>query len=566
MPTESSQPQPLGYQQDEKMAPSSSHGSQDKAEATTSDFKGAATTTTSSDPAPVNVASLDEGAKLMMEFADLHPTQEQERAVLKKIDWHLLPLMCLLYAIQFADKTSLGSSSILGIKTDNDLTTARYNDCSAFLYITYLAFEWPANLALQRFPTGRILSLAATSWAVLLLCHLASNSYGGLLTLRMALGATEAFVTPGFLIMVSAYYKLEEQASRTGYWFLMNGFATIFNALVAYGAQFITIGSWAPWRAFFLILGLLGVVVAGLFWAFCPNTPADAWFLTRQERAIALKRIEGNQSGSKNKHFKKYQLIEALKDPKVWLFCFFSIFANIPNSLTQQRSIIIQQFGFTTLQTSLLNIPTGVLEMLTIPAATYMARKWKNGRAHVMAIWTIPSLIGSSMLIGLGQDQKNARLVAVYLAPLNTAAFVISLAWCSSCAAGTTKRGTANAMNLMAYCVGNLIGPQLWQSQYSPQNIIPWSIILVSYFLCIPIAYTLHYLMAKENRRRDALVEAGEPAVVIHGSDHDEKVIPTEDQQVTVRLEGEAGGNQEVNAAWLDLTDGENVRYYRYPL
>lgn len=327
------------------------------------------------------------------------------------------------------------------------------------VYISYLVFEYPLSMCLQRFRTGRVLTFAVFSWALLLLAHMACSSYPGLLLLRLLLGATESIVTPAFLLVTSAYYKMDEQATRVGLWFLCNGFAIITNSLIAYSVQFAHLGQWKPWRIFFLILGLLTLVLSFLYLIFFPDTPATAWFLTPRERAIAIKRVASNQSGTKNKHIKRDQLIEALTDAKTWLFCLYSIFANIPNSLTQQRSIIINQLGFDTLQTALLSIPVGVIEIVSIPMATWLARRFPGNTAHVMTLWTLPSLVGSAMLIGLSQEHKVARLVGVYVAPINTAAFVLALSWCSASSAGTTKKSVVNASNLIAYCVGNLIGP-----------------------------------------------------------------------------------------------------------
>ena len=40
---------------------------------------------------------------------------------------------------------------------------------------------------------------------------------------------------------------------------------------------------------------------------FFPDSPANAWFLTPEERVIAIERIKVNQAGVENKHFKKEQ-------------------------------------------------------------------------------------------------------------------------------------------------------------------------------------------------------------------------------------------------------------------
>lgn len=517
-------------------------------------------------PQSVDLSKLDEGAELMLEFEgqlDDVGAEDYSR-VLRKIDWHLLPLMLLLYFVQFADKTSLGSASILGIKTDNDLTQDRFNLCSSLFYLTYLAFEYPCSLLLQRFKTGKVLTAAAVSWAVFLLCHIACNNFPGLLTLRLLLGVTEGIVTPGFLMVTSAYYRSDEQATRVGLWFLMNGFAIIFNAMVAYGCQFIDAAGWKPWRWFFLLLGLFGVLVAILYFFFFPDTPAHAWFLTRRERAIALKRVASNQSGSKSQRFKKDQLIEGLKDSKIWLFALYAIFANIPNSVTQQRSILITELGFDTLQSALLNIPTGLLEIICIPAGTLMVAKLKWKRALVMNLWTIPSLVGSAMLIGLPEHKQIARLVGVYLAPLNTTGFVISLSWCSAANAGTTKRVTANALLLIGYCVGNLVGPYIWRSQFSPLNTVPWSVCMVSYFLCVPVAIALHFIMARENTRRDEAQEH-EHENSTQGHQVPIALQPTDAEQVDSTTDAKKHPQAHLDTAFLDLTDKQN-RYYRYPL
>ena len=50
------------------------------------------------------------------------------------------------------------------------------------------------------------------------------------------------------------------------------------------------------------------------------------------------------------------RFVECLRDPKTWLFAFFSAFDNVPNSLTNQQQLIIANFGFSTLQTTLLGL------------------------------------------------------------------------------------------------------------------------------------------------------------------------------------------------------------------
>ena len=89
---------------------------------------------------------------------------------------------------------------------------------------------------------------------------------------------------------------------------------------------------------------------------------------------------------------------EALTDPKTWLFALFSAINNIPNSLTNQRSIIVSGFGFTRLQTTLLGCVDGVIEIVTIYTGVHLAARFDNGRAYVGAVYFVPNILGRPLI------------------------------------------------------------------------------------------------------------------------------------------------------------------------
>ena len=55
---------------------------------------------------------------------------------------------------------------------------------------------------------------------------------------------------------------------------------------------------------------------------FFPDSPANAWFLTPEERVIAVERIKVNQAGVENKHFKREQCVfSSFLSPPLCLSC-----------------------------------------------------------------------------------------------------------------------------------------------------------------------------------------------------------------------------------------------------
>ena len=107
-------------------------------------------------------------------------------------------------------------------------------------------------------------------------------------------------------------------------------------------------------------------------------------------------------------------MIEALLDPKTWLFALFSALDNIPNSLTNQRQIIVSSFGFTPLQTTLLGCVDGVFEIMAIFTAVNIAARLPNSIAYVGVLYTIPGLAGVFLINFLPWSNKVGLLFSLW--------------------------------------------------------------------------------------------------------------------------------------------------------
>jgi len=62
-------------------------------------------------------------------------TPEEEAAVIRKLDWHLLPFVFLLYMLAVLDRSNLGNARLAGMEDEIDLTGFRYNWLGTIFYI-----------------------------------------------------------------------------------------------------------------------------------------------------------------------------------------------------------------------------------------------------------------------------------------------------------------------------------------------------------------------------------------------------------------------------------------------
>jgi len=81
----------------------------------------------------------------MASFAHL-----DEKAILRKMDLRLIPMLALLYLLSFLDRGNIGNAKIEGLTEDLNMSGAQYNWCLTVFFFTYAAFEVPSNLLLKK--------------------------------------------------------------------------------------------------------------------------------------------------------------------------------------------------------------------------------------------------------------------------------------------------------------------------------------------------------------------------------------------------------------------------------
>jgi hypothetical protein len=79
---------------------------------------------------------------------DVDFSHVDEKAVLRKMDLRLLPMLALLYLLSFLDRGNIGNAKIEGLTETLHMTGPQYNWCLTVLFFTYCAFEVPSNLML----------------------------------------------------------------------------------------------------------------------------------------------------------------------------------------------------------------------------------------------------------------------------------------------------------------------------------------------------------------------------------------------------------------------------------
>ncbi|RDW65147.1 hypothetical protein BP5796_09839 [Coleophoma crateriformis] len=286
------------------------------------------------------------------------------------------------------------------------------------------------------------------------------------------------------------------------------GFASLLGGLITYGIGHAH-SSVANWRLIFLVCGGITIVWAVVIYFVLPDTPASASFLTERQKMIAVERLRQNRTGVKTTKFKWSQAWEALRDPQVILLALYVGIGEIYNIGGSFLPLILQGLGFSGLTTTILTMPGQVVQISSLligGVLSYLFRN-QNRRLCIILLLLAPTYAGCIMLQAVPQNMTWVRAVACWMF-LSAAGgpYAVLLSLISSNVAGFSKKVTATTLIFIAYCVGDIVSPQMFLASEAPTYPTGLRTLLVARTLNIVVIITLGFYHYFENRRRDTVL------------------------------------------------------------
>jgi hypothetical protein len=174
----------------------------------------------------------------------------------------------------------------------------------------------------------------------------------------------------------------------------------------------------------FVVVGAVNIVVGLLVVFFLPAKPQAATFLSNEEKSFVLDRLAANQAGIENSDAKPRQIFEAFKDTQILLLCLITILCSLSSGvITTFFAILIKGFGYDGKQSALLNIPSGVISILsTIFATIAIGRGYARWASIVVLV--VPVTIGGALMSFLNKKNEGGLLTGIYMTNCVRASFL----------------------------------------------------------------------------------------------------------------------------------------------
>ncbi|CEL09664.1 hypothetical protein ASPCAL12797 [Aspergillus calidoustus] len=425
---------------------------------------------------------------------------ERERKFVRKIDVRLLPILMVMYVMNYIDRNALPQARVQGLEKDLNLAGYEYNIVLSLTFIGYILMQVPSNLLLSLTRPSIYLSCCMVAWGIASGATGAVHNFSGLAACRFILGVTEAPFFAGCAFLFSGWYTRKELGLRLAIFYCAAMLAGAFGGLFAAGIEAAFKNHSLPsWRWLFIIEGAATVLFAVLTGFIIPDWPATTKWLSPEERAIGIIRLI-EDAGDEEESTPTWDACKlAVKNPHIWLCILGQVCLQAVASLTNFLPTLVQTFGFGTIETLLLTAPPYVLT-----AAVCLLNSWLSDRTSARSpSILIPSAVAcTGIIITVATTNTAARYLAIFLMlPGTYGCMMISNAWMANIAARPQK------MRAIGLAMNNSIGnsalvwtPYLYPESQGPRYVTAWAVNLSLMVVCIASTILLRVLLAKENR------------------------------------------------------------------
>ncbi|KDN41595.1 MFS general substrate transporter [Tilletiaria anomala UBC 951] len=437
--------------------------------------------------------------------------REFERKLVRKIDLRMMPILILLYIMNYLDRNNISAARDYGLQKDLKLTDTQYSVALSILFVGYISLQIPSNLLLVRLGRPRLyIPSIVALWGIVSGMTALTHNYSGLLAVRIVLGMAEAPFFPGALFLLSKWMTKKELATRTALLFSGSILSNAFSGLIAAGLLKLDgLRGIAGWKWMFIVEATLTVCISVIAFFVLPDFPENSSFLSEEERSLAVARLTEDAGeadvggGDANGHGNtSHGLLLAVKDLKVYLLAVLLTAVTAGLSFNAFFPTLTGTLGYGQTQTLLLTVPPWFFAFVCVYFNGRHADATQERFLHI----SLPLVVGiAGFIISASTMNTAARFVGLFLMAPSYAGYVVILTWISNTIhRPTTKRAVALAGINAFSQLGNIAGSYIWQKKkfgprYWQSNLICTCMFLVG----IALALAMRVRLARDNRALD---------------------------------------------------------------
>ncbi|KAL4912867.1 major facilitator superfamily domain-containing protein [Aspergillus aurantiobrunneus] len=217
-----------------------------------------------------------------------------EKKLRVRIDSIVMPLVILVYLMNYIDRNNYAAAKLQGMPEDLGLNDSEYQTGLSILFVGYILMQVPSNLLLNYMGRPSLyLGFFIVAWGLVSAVTSQVTNYGGIVACRFILGLVEAPFFAGVLFYLSKWYTKKELALRMSIFYSGSLLSGAFGNLIAAGILNGMAGArgMSAWQWLYIIEGAITVFIGLVVAAVLPDFPENWRLLPEEMKHVAKKRL-----------------------------------------------------------------------------------------------------------------------------------------------------------------------------------------------------------------------------------------------------------------------------------
>ncbi|KAF2400474.1 MFS general substrate transporter [Trichodelitschia bisporula] len=450
-------------------------------------------------------------------------TMEEEKKVVRTIDWRICTWVCLMFFALQLDRGNISQALSDNMLGDLKLNTNDYNTGQTIFYVSFLFAEIPSQLISKRLGPDRWIPVQMVSWSLVASFQAFLSGRTSFYITRCLLGLIEGGFIPDNILYLSYFYTSSELPGRLSWFWVSYQSTQIWSAFFAYGILHMRgINGMSGWRWLFALEGTLTGLIGIISYFYLPPSPCQTasvfrgkkgWFTEREEKIMVNRvlRDDPSKGDMHNRQAISFRMFwDGLMDWHMWPIYLIGLSWLIPNQpVSAYLTLQLRSMGFNTFETNLLTIPAYVLFIIQLLVWTWFSEKINDRFLLGVAgqLWTLPLLVALLLIPANTSHWVKYALSVMVVGHPYIHAILVAI---TSRNAGTVRTRTiASAFYNMCVQASNIVGQNIYRNDDKPMyrrgNKVLIALCVYNIFLFIFAKYFYTSVNKKRAAKWDAM-------------------------------------------------------------
>jgi ACS family tartrate transporter-like MFS transporter len=313
----------------------------------------------------------------------------------RRIAYRLLPFVFLLYVVNYIDRVNVSFAN-LRMSVDLAFIDLVYGLGVGMFYLTYVLFEIPGALIVERWSARKWIARIMISWGIVTILTGFVQTAGQFYAARFFLGIAESSFFPGMIVYLTHWFRGPERSRAIACLYAAVPAGSLIGSPVAGWLLEVHWRLLAGWRWLFILEGIPAFVLGIVTVFYLTDWPAQAGWLPQDEREWLVNELQAELQAKRK--IRNYTIMEAFCDLRILrlILAYFLALTGALGTIYWIPTFVKRLSGFSTqMVTSLLLIPA------LIGIAGMLINGWHSDRTTERHWHSTIPLVAAGSMFGL---------------------------------------------------------------------------------------------------------------------------------------------------------------------